>query len=69
MQSRVGDNILFVQLQGGPSERETWVLPSKYTGIAFSTLVSASEEADEMLSIPSYKPEDDIYLSLFHVAL
>ena len=41
-------------------------MPSKYTGIALFKLVSALDEADRILSIPSYKPENDIFLSLVH---
>jgi hypothetical protein len=66
LQSRVGDTILFVQPDGGPSQRETLLVPSKYTGNAVSGL---TDEADEQLTMPRFEPEEDIFLSLVHVAL
>lgn len=66
LQSRISDFIIFVQPKGGPSERETLLVPVRYNGVAIASL---SEALDENLTVPSYEPEDDIFLSLIHVAL
>jgi hypothetical protein len=66
LQLQVSNFITFVQPVGGPAERETLLFPSKFVGVAISQL---SEENDEKLTMPRYEPQDDIFLSLVHVAL
>ena len=67
LQSLVGDTILFVKPHhGGPSQRETLLIPSKYTGNAIAQLQESA--IDENLTVPIFEPED-IFLLLVHVAL
>ena len=58
-----------MQPSGNPSERETLLLPSKYTLAAISRLTLTDEDADEMLTMPKNEPEEEIFLSLIRVAL
>ena len=44
LQSQVHDAITFVQRDGGPSERETLLLPLKFTDSASPNLTSLAQE-------------------------
>ena len=60
-------------LEKGPSERHTLLIPKKYAKLALSQLVhqtaQANDEEDDKLTLPVYKQQDDIFLSIVHVAL
>ena len=60
-------------LEKGPSERHTLLIPKKYAKLALSQLVhqtaQANDEEDDKLTLPVYNQQDDIFLSIVHVAL
>ena len=49
-----------------PSGRESLLIPTQYVNLAVSQLAT---ETDELLTMPTYAPHEDIFLSLVHVAL
>jgi hypothetical protein len=49
-----------------PSGRESLLIPTKYANLAVSQLAT---ETDELHTMPTYEPHEDIFLSLVHVAL
>ena len=68
---KVGNIIECVQsLERGPFERHTLLIPSNFTNVAVSRVVSeTSAEADSSLTMPIYEPNGDIFLSLVHIAI
>ena len=58
-------------LKRGPSERHTLLIPKKCAKMALSELVAQgrADEGDDELTLPVYHQQDDIFLSLVHVAL
>ena len=56
-------------LERSPSERLSLLIPTKYANIAVSKLANESADTDDLLTMPTYKPHEDIFLSLVHVAL
>ena len=68
----VGDIMECVQsLKRGASERHTLLIPKKCVKMALSELVAQgpADEEDDELTLPVYHQQDDIFLSLVHVAL
>ena len=49
-----------------PYGRESLLIPTQYVNLAVSQLAT---ETDELLTMPTYAPHEDIFLSLVHVAL
>ena len=67
LQSQLGDIFTFFQsLDRSTSERKTMLIPTKYQHTAVLQMKEI-EETEEML--PQYVPQEDIFLSLVHVAL
>eukprot|EP00112_Aurelia_sp_Birch-Aquarium-sp1_P026470 Seg940.1 transcript_id=Seg940.1/GoldUCD/mRNA.D3Y31 product="hypothetical protein" protein_id=Seg940.1/GoldUCD/D3Y31 len=65
-----GEFHFFQPLNVDPSKRQTLLIPTQYQSHAVSQLAHENEFDAEDISIPSYQPEqDDIFLSLVHVAL
>ena len=57
-------------LERGPFEGHTLLIPSKFANVAVSRLVSqTSAETDSSLTVPICEPNEDIFLSLVHIAL
>ena len=54
-------------LEKSPSERLSLLIPTKFNNVA----VSANESAytDDVLTMPTYEPYEEILFSLVHVAL
>lgn len=69
LQSGLGDIFNFFQpLDRCVSDQKTILIPTKYQPIAVSHMLDI-QESEEELSFAKYEPEDDIFLSLVHVAL
>ena len=69
-QCRVGDVFEFVQpLQRNELERETLLVPYKHSHDLIAEQFYNNADDDEMLTIPSYQPQEDTFMSLLHVAL
>ena len=60
-----------VPLQGHPSERKTVLIPLNFAERKLEEIIHNDDEKEELakLHIPAYKAEDDIFLSLLHVAI
>ena len=70
LQSHLGDTFNFFQpLDRCPSERKTMLIPTEYQPTAVLKLEDETQEAEETITLPRYEPDDDITLSLIHVAL
>lgn len=52
-------------LEKSPSER----LSTKFANVAVSKLANERAETDDLLTVPTYEPHEDTFLSLVHVAL
>lgn len=67
LQSQLGDIFNFFQpLDRITSERQTMLIPTKYQHAA---VLKMKEIQDSDETFPKYAPQDDIFLSLVHVAL
>lgn len=70
LQSQLGDIFNFFQpLDSCISERKTVLIPTKYQPTAVLQMKADTEESEEKLAFPKYEPQDDIFLSLVHVAM
>jgi len=70
LQSHLGDTFNFFQpLDRCPSECKTMPIPTEYQPTAVLKLEDETQEAEETITLPRYEPDDDITLSLIHVAL
>ena len=70
LQSQLGDIFNFFQpLDSCISERKTVSIPTKYQSTAVLQMKADTEESEEKLAFPKYEPQDDIFLSLVHVAM
>ena len=70
IQYRVGDVFQFIQpLQCNKLERETLLVPYKYSHDLIAAQFYHNADDDEMLTIPSYQQQEDTFKSLLHVAL
>ena len=70
--ARVGELFEFVQpLERDKHEREPILVPYKYCHqvLAGKFYDSSVEDKDEMLTMPTFKPEEDDFLSMIHIAL
>ena len=68
LQSHLGDIYNFFQpLERSPSERITILIPTKYQPTVVLQMMEDKDVDDTTL--PQYVPQDDIFLSLVHVAL
>ena len=52
-----------------PNGRSCVLVPLKYNHIPVSKIVEAEEETSSTLTIPTYRPQEDDFLSMIHVAL
>ena len=53
----------------GPSDRHTLLIPKQFGNMALSQLVSEKSAVDnDLLTMPTYENNDEIFLSLVHVA-
>lgn len=67
---RLGNAMDCVQsLKKSPSERLSLLIPSKFANVAVSKLVNERADTDDLLTMLTYEPQEDIFLSLVHVAL
>ena len=67
---RLGNMMDCVQpLEKSPSERLTLLVTTKFATIAVSKLANEKAGTDDLLTLPTYEPHEDIILSLVHVAL
>ena len=69
---KVGNIIECVQsFERGLFERHTLLIPSRFTNEAVSRLVSetSTETEESSQTMPIYEPNEDIFLSLVHVAI
>jgi hypothetical protein len=70
LQSNLGDMFSFFQpLDRCPPERQTLMIPAKFQHTTILQLAAENQEDDETLTMPRYEPEEDIFLSLIHLAL
>jgi len=70
LQSLLGDAFNFFQpLNKCSTERKIMLIPTRYQPTAVMQLKADIQESDATLTLPPYKPQDDIVLSLIHVAL
>ena len=56
-------------LEKSPSERQSLLIPTKFANFAVSKLNNEKADTDDLLTMPIYEPQEDICLSLLHVAL
>ena len=56
-------------LEKSPSERLSLPIPTKFANVAVSKLANERADIDDLLTMPTYEPHKDIFLSLVHVAL
>ena len=67
---RLGNVMDCVQpLKKSPSERQSLLIPTKFANVALSKLANERADTDDLLTMPRYEPQEDIFLSLPHVAL
>ena len=52
-----------------PSERQSLLIPTKFANVALSKLANERADTDDLLTMPRYEPQEDIFFSLLHVAL
>lgn len=52
-----------------PSECLSLLIPTKFTNVATSKLANERPDTDDLLTVSSYEPYEDIFLSLAHAAL
>ena len=70
LQSRLDDIFNFFQpVNKCPSERKTRLISMKCLPAAILKHKDETQKAKETLALPQYEPDDDIILSLIHVAL
>ncbi len=70
LQSQLGDIFNFFQpLDRCISERKTVLIPTEYQPTSVLQMEVDTQESEEKLAFPKYEPQDDIFLSLVHVAL
>ena len=66
----LGSSYQFVPLRSGSAQdRKTLMIPTKDLDIPFTEMEQFNFEQDCQFSLPSYKPNDDIFHSVIHVAL
>lgn len=69
LQSKLGDTFTFFQpVDRCVSEQKTLLIPTKYQPTAVVQLID-KQESEENFAFPKYESQDDIFLSLVHVAL
>ena len=57
-------------LEKSPSERLSFLIPSiKFANVAVSKLGNERADTDDSLTMPTFEPHKDIFLSLVHAAL
>lgn len=72
LQDEIGNIYQFVQTQNSSTcTKQTLLVPVKYGSTTVSDMLEKrlDDDDDDYLTMPSYAPHDDIFLSLVHVAL
>lgn len=70
LQSQPGDTFNFFQpLDRCITERKTVLIPTKCQSAPVMQIEQDTQKDVDILTIPKYEPQDDIFLSLVHVAL
>ena len=67
---RLGNAMDCVQpLEKSPSERQSLLIPTKFANVALSKLANERTDTDDLLTMPRYEPQEDIFLSLVRAAM
>ena len=70
VQSLIADIFTFFQpLDKEPAEGKMLLIPNKYEHASLVRMTQEAEDSDGTFQLPQYKDNDDIFLSLVHVAL